>query len=125
MVKKIVFPLFLLFLSACQPQNYKNKFVISGTYLEIVSPRKEAASIVFNEFKRLDKIFNSYRADSEISKVNNSYNIPIKVSNELIEVINLSKDVYDMAKNFATSVGKGEVEVKHSEEPIKKTSSNY
>ena len=30
-----------------------------------------------------------------------------------------------MAKNFATSVGKGEVEVKHSEEPIKKTSSNY
>ena len=36
-----------------------------------------------------------------------------------------SKDVYDMAKNFATSVGKGEVEVKHSEEPIKKTSSNY
>ena len=36
-----------------------------------------------------------------------------------------SKDVYDMAKNFATSVGKGEVEVKHSEEPVKKTSSNY
>ena len=35
------------------------------------------------------------------------------------------KDLYDMAKNFATSVGKGDVEVKHSEEPIKKTSSNY
>ena len=36
------------------------------------------------------------------------------------------KSIYDMAKNFAISVGKGEVEAKHSsEEPTKQGSSNY
>ena len=34
------------------------------------------------------------------------------------------KDLYDMAKNFAISVGKGEVEAKHSSEE-KTTSNNY
>ena len=36
------------------------------------------------------------------------------------------KGIYDMAKSFAISVGKGEIEAKHSsDEPIKKGSSNY
>ena len=36
------------------------------------------------------------------------------------------KGIYDMAKNFALSVGKGEIEAKHSsEEPAKQGSSNY
>ena len=36
------------------------------------------------------------------------------------------KAIYDMAKNFAISVGKGEIEAKHSsDEPIKQGSSNY
>jgi hypothetical protein len=36
------------------------------------------------------------------------------------------KAIYDMAKNFAISVGKGEIEAKHSsEEPLNKDSSNY
>ena len=36
------------------------------------------------------------------------------------------KGIYDMAKSFAISVGKGEVEAKHSsEEPTKQGSSNY
>ena len=34
------------------------------------------------------------------------------------------KDLYDMAKNFATSVGKGEIQAKHGSEETK-TSSNY
>jgi hypothetical protein len=34
-------------------------------------------------------------------------------------------DSYQMAKSFSDSVGKGEQEVKYSEEPVKKTSSNY
>ena len=37
-----------------------------------------------------------------------------------------NKGIYDMAKNFAISVGKGEVEAKHSsEEPLKQGSQNY
>ena len=36
------------------------------------------------------------------------------------------KDLYDMAKTFAVSVGKGEIEAKHSsDEPVKQGSSNY
>jgi hypothetical protein len=36
------------------------------------------------------------------------------------------KSIYDMAKSFAISVGKGEIEAKHSsDEPIKQGSSNY
>jgi hypothetical protein len=36
------------------------------------------------------------------------------------------KGIYDMAKSFAISVGKGEIEAKHSsDEPIKQGSSNY
>ena len=36
------------------------------------------------------------------------------------------KGIYDMAKDFAISVGKGEIEAKHSsDEPIKQGSSNY
>ena len=38
----------------------------------------------------------------------------------------IDKGIYDMAKNFAISVGKGEIEAKHSsEEPLNKDSSNY
>ena len=38
----------------------------------------------------------------------------------------IDKAIYDMAKNFAISVGKGEIEAKHSsEEPLNKDSSNY
>ena len=36
------------------------------------------------------------------------------------------KNIYDMAKNFATSVGKGEIQAKHgAEETSTATSSNY
>ena len=36
------------------------------------------------------------------------------------------KDLYDMAKNFATSVGKGEIQAKHGgEETVKNGSGNY
>ena len=35
------------------------------------------------------------------------------------------KDLYDMAKNFATSVGKGEIQAKHGTEETTKSNSNY
>jgi thiamine biosynthesis lipoprotein len=87
----------LLFLSSCTQPLYRDKFVISGTYLEIVSPYREAGRIVYDEFKRWDKVFNSYRSDSELSQLNNSYNKAVKVSPELIEVIKLSQKVYKLS----------------------------
>jgi hypothetical protein len=35
------------------------------------------------------------------------------------------KNMYDMAKNFATSVGKGEIQAKHGSEETTKSNSNY
>lgn len=95
MVKKIIF-LFIFFFISCTKSVYKDKFVISGTYLEVISPYKEAAETVYKEFKRLDKIFNLYDPDSEINKLNSTYNKPFKCSKELMEVILLAKEVYNL-----------------------------
>jgi len=91
----ILFSILSVFTSCGKPV-YKNTFIISGTYLEIISADKLAAGIVYQEFKRLDKLFNLYDQDSEISRLNNTYNVPVKVSNEMIEVLDLSRQLTDL-----------------------------
>lgn len=106
MVKKIIILTLFLITASCANPLYKNTFVISGTYLEVISPYKEAARIVFGEFKRLDKIFNHYSPDSEIAKLNNTFNKEIKVSSELIEVLQLSREIYTLSEGaFDISCG--------------------
>ncbi|RKY36809.1 MAG: FAD:protein FMN transferase [Candidatus Omnitrophota bacterium] len=100
-MKKILFIFLLLLLLDCaQPPLYKDKFVISSTFLEVISPYPDAAKIVYREFKRLDKIFNLYAPYSELSSLNRSYNKPVKVSKELIEVINLASQVYQLTGGY-------------------------
>lgn len=98
--KLIIFSLLILSLTSCTKSIYKETFVISGTYLKVTSPYREAAKIVYQEFKRLDNIFNSYNPDSEISQLNRMYNAPVKVSPELIAVIKLAKDVYNLTDGY-------------------------
>jgi thiamine biosynthesis lipoprotein len=108
MVKKIISLLLAVgCLAGCgKPQLYKNKFVAIGTYLEIVSFDQRAAGIVYDEFKRLEKIFNFYDPQSELALVNASYNQPIKVSLEMIEVLSLARQVTDMTQGaFDVSCG--------------------
>lgn len=83
---------FSLFCS-CSPAVYKDKFIISGTFLEVISPYKQAGFIVHEEFKRLDKIFNFYDSQSEISRLNSTCNTPFEASKELIEVLKLSQEI--------------------------------
>lgn len=83
----------LLFGTSCAKPLYKDKFVITGTYLEVISSDRKAANIIHEEFKRLDKIFNFYDPQSELSKLNNTYNSPFRVSNEMLEVLKLAKQV--------------------------------
>ncbi|MCD6583588.1 MAG: FAD:protein FMN transferase [Candidatus Omnitrophica bacterium] len=100
-MKKILFILLLpLLLDCAQPRLYRDKFVISSTFLEVISPYPDAAKIVYKEFKRLDKIFNLYAPYSELYSLNRSYNKPVKVSRELIEVINLAKQVYQLTGGY-------------------------
>jgi thiamine biosynthesis lipoprotein len=61
--------------------------------LEVTSPDSRAPQIAYDEFKRLEKIFNFYDPDSELSRLNNSFDTPVKVSPEMIEILNLSNQV--------------------------------
>jgi len=94
---RLFFCFFLcIFLISCSGQPlYKNRFIISGTFLEVTSPYKQAAAICFQEFKRLNNIFNFYDPSSELSRLNQTYNKPFKASDELIEILQLSKEIYE------------------------------
>lgn len=82
----------------CAKPLYKKKFIILGTYLEVSSPDRRAAKIVYREFRRLDKIFNIYDKRSELSRLNRTYNKPFKASDELIELLQLSEDIYNLSE---------------------------
>lgn len=86
--------------SSCTQREYKDTFVISGTYVKVVSSHKDAAKIVHDEFRRLDKIFNPYLSDSEISRLNQGVDIPVKVSGELCELILLAKAAWEKTGGF-------------------------
>lgn len=114
MSKKLCF-LFLLLgltlsISGCTQKEriYSNRFVISGTFVEVLSPYKNAGKIVLGTMKKMDKIFNLYNKNSSLSKVNKNAGImPVKVEPELIELIKLSKEVYNLTdKAFDPSMGK-------------------
>lgn len=83
--------------AGCARPLHKKKFIISGTYLEVSSPDRRAAKIVYREFRRLDKIFNIYDKKSELSRLNRTYNKPFKASDELIELLGLSESVYHLS----------------------------
>jgi thiamine biosynthesis lipoprotein len=82
-----------LLMSGCVNRNVPVKYVVAGTYLEITSSDSRAPKIAYDEFKRLEKIFNFYDPASELSRLNNSFDTPIKVSPEMIEILTLSKQV--------------------------------
>ncbi|MCK5393111.1 MAG: FAD:protein FMN transferase [Candidatus Omnitrophica bacterium] len=120
-----------LALTSCSNPLYKKKFIILGTYLEITSADKEAANIVYQEVKRLDKIFSSYDLESELTLLTSTYNEPFKCSDELIEILKLSKDMYKLTngafdvscgvifKFWKTLITQGEVKALPSQEKIK------
>ena len=94
-----LFILSFLFLLSCQ-KIYQDKFVFCGTYVRVISPHKEAAKIAQEEFKRLEKIFNFYDPNSELSLLNSTYNFPFPASSELIKCIEEAKKVYQLSGGF-------------------------
>ena len=96
MVKKIIVLALCLFICSCAKPLPRKTYLAAGTFLEVVSDDKQAAPIVHKEFKRLEKMFNFYDPKSELAKVNSSYNAPVKVSKEFIEIMQLSKQAYDL-----------------------------
>jgi thiamine biosynthesis lipoprotein len=58
-------------LCGCQnKQLYKDTQVMMGTFVEVTSPDKNAANIVFNEIKRIESLLSKYNPDSQVSRLN-------------------------------------------------------
>ncbi len=93
-MRKTVILLSFFLLSCSNFSLHKDKFVISGTYLEVQSLDKRAAEVVYREFKRLDSIFNPYDKDSQVYKLNNNSGRKVEGPDELIEVIKKAKEYY-------------------------------
>ena len=105
MVKKKIIVFFLLIFTSCS-KYYKENFLVAGTYLEVISDNRNAIKIVFDEAKRLDKIFNFYDKESELYKLNSSYNVEFLASEDLIKILRLSKYFNDITdKAFDVSYG--------------------
>lgn len=61
----------LAFIAGCRNNPlYKDTEVIMGTFVEVISPDRQAAGIVFEEIKRIDALMSKYKENSEISQLN-------------------------------------------------------
>jgi FAD:protein FMN transferase len=98
MLSKIGFNIAVLsiFLSGCYNiidiQYYKERRVMMGTYLEVTCPSKEAATIAFDEIKRIEGLLSKYDPQSEISRLNIAGEL--KVSPDAFYVIKKAKEFW-------------------------------
>ncbi|MDD5355874.1 MAG: FAD:protein FMN transferase, partial [Candidatus Omnitrophica bacterium] len=61
----------LLLVGGCMDKPlYNDKKFFMGTVVEVISPYKEAAGIVFTEIERVEKVFSIYRDDSSVAHLN-------------------------------------------------------
>ena len=83
----------LTLISGCQNhQLYKDKRVMMGTFVEVISPGKNAPQIVFSEFLRIDNLLSKYKPESEISQLNRTGKI--KASPDTFQIIKAAKEFY-------------------------------
>jgi thiamine biosynthesis lipoprotein len=107
MLKRILI-FFLLLTASCSNSPYQERFIVSGTYLEVISFNQDAAKIVYQGIKKLENIFNKYDSNSEVYKLNHNIGREIKVSKELIDVIEIAKK-YQQLTDGAFDISKGDL----------------
>jgi len=103
--KKIIpFIVLLTIIGCAQEKLYTEKRFLMGTVIEVISPYKEAAGIVFNEIERIDKVFSTYKEDSAIAHLNKTGFL--NTNFEVTSLIEKSKIFYDLTEGlFDVSVG--------------------
>lgn len=75
-----------------------------GTYVEVISPDKEAADIVFNEIKRVEGLLSKYKEDSEISRLNRLGEL--RVSQETFYILEKAKEFWQVSDGaFDVTIG--------------------
>jgi thiamine biosynthesis lipoprotein len=81
------------FLCGCQKQQLcKDNRIMMGTFVEVTSPDKNAAGIVFSEIKRIEDLLSKYNPDSEIAKLNRIGKLD--ASSDTLYIINKSKEFW-------------------------------
>jgi len=81
-------------LYGCQNQQlYKDSQLLMGTVVEVISPNKQAADIVFNEIKRIESLLSYYNDESEIYQLNKQGRL--KVSPETLFVFKRAGDFWE------------------------------
>jgi thiamine biosynthesis lipoprotein len=66
-----------------------------GTFVEVISPHRQAPGIVFAEIKRIENLLSKYNPESEVSKLNKLGNL--KVSPETFYIIKKSKEFWQVS----------------------------
>ena len=74
---------------------YQEKRVMMGTFVEVISPQKEAAKIVFDEISRIEGLLSKYNPASEVSRLN-KFGI-LKASPETFFIIKKSEEFYSLS----------------------------
>jgi FAD:protein FMN transferase len=98
---------FLRFPSKYLPQAnrlYRDNRVLMGTFWEVTSPNKQAATIVFSEAGRIEQLLSKYLPSSEVSRLNLSGKL--KVSPDTFYIIKKSLEFCALTQGaFDITVG--------------------
>jgi thiamine biosynthesis lipoprotein len=92
----------------CQKPLYQETQFIMGTFVEVKSPDARASAIVFDEFKKLEAIFNLFDRGSELSRLNDTQKAV--VSEPLFDIIQQAQGFYRLTDGaFDITVGPASV----------------
>jgi thiamine biosynthesis lipoprotein len=93
------------FLCGCQSRNlYKDTQTMMGTFVEVISPDKRAARIVFAEIKRIEDLLSKYKPDSQISRLNESGTL--YASSDTLYIIKKAKEFWEITDGaFDITIG--------------------
>ncbi|MDD2928019.1 MAG: FAD:protein FMN transferase [Candidatus Omnitrophica bacterium] len=75
---------------------YRARYLMMGTYLEVISPDPKAGKIVFDEFRRIENLLSKYDSGSEIAQLNRAGYL--KVSPETFYVIKKSQEFWSASQ---------------------------
>ncbi|MDD5138443.1 MAG: FAD:protein FMN transferase [Candidatus Omnitrophica bacterium] len=94
--------------SGCQKPLYQETQFIMGTFVEVKSSDVRASAIVFDEFKKLEAIFNLFDRGSELSRLNDTQKAV--VSEPLFDIIQQAQGFYRLTDGaFDITVGPASV----------------
>ncbi len=97
--------LLVTILCGCQDNTlHKDTQVMMGTFVEVISPYKDAPKIVFAEIRQVENLLSKYKEDSEVGKLNQLGKL--KVSPDTLYVLRKAKEFWQLSDGaFDITVG--------------------